>query len=328
MVKKHSNSQKNYSKTSRNASRLEKFLKNTEQLPNHSNDLEPSEEVEQIKLPFNVAMWDFDHCDPKRCSGKKMSRMGLIKTLNVSTPFHGIALSPQGEIAVSPGDKEIVEKYGIAVVEASWARIEEVPFRRMRIRNNRLLPYLVATNPVNYGRPLRLNCVEAVAACCYIMGYKDLGDLYMSKFSWGHAFYEVNEELLVKYSQCSNSKDVVQVQADYLKMIETETMMKNVKLSDKKKSANSDDEGDEDDDLMRNPNHRNDEEDEEDESDNDSLLQRNPNHAYDDSEEEEEEDDLLQRNPNHNYSDDEESDDSLLQRNPNHRYDDESEEEN
>jgi hypothetical protein len=61
MVKKHNNSQKNYSKTSRNASRLEKFLKNTEQLPNHSNDLEPSEEVEQIKLPFNVAMWVMEY---------------------------------------------------------------------------------------------------------------------------------------------------------------------------------------------------------------------------------------------------------------------------
>jgi pre-rRNA-processing protein TSR3 len=63
-------------------------------------------------------------------------------------------------------------------------------------RNANAVPYLLATNPTNYGKPWRLNCVEALAAAFYITGFDSYAERLLSGFGWGESFYLVNEYAL------------------------------------------------------------------------------------------------------------------------------------
>lgn len=188
-----------------------------------STDDSDSEENENgTAANFPVAMWDLNHCDPKKCSGRKLLRHGLIKNLKLGNRFPGLVLTPVGVNCVSPLDREIVETSGLAVVDCSWARIDETPFNRMKSPHPRLLPFLVAANPINFGKPCKLSCVEAIAATLMITGLKDEAKFYLSKFSWGHSFLELNEELLELYSNCKSSKEILEVQQQYLERTEKE----------------------------------------------------------------------------------------------------------
>ena len=104
----------------------------------------------------HLAMWDFCQCDSKKCSGRKLLRMGLVRKLPLNRFFGGIVLSPDGKSVVSPLDKEIVEAHGIAVIDCSWAQVGTTQLNKARGAYPRLLPFLIAANPINYGKPVQL----------------------------------------------------------------------------------------------------------------------------------------------------------------------------
>ncbi len=81
---------------------------------------------------------------------------------------------------------------------------------------HRALPYLLAGNPVNFGRPFKLNSAEALAAALYILGCKKQAEKVMSKFNWGHSFLELNKEPLEEYATAKNSTEIVKIQSHYI----------------------------------------------------------------------------------------------------------------
>jgi pre-rRNA-processing protein TSR3 len=172
--------------------------------------------------PYKAAAWDLNHCDAKRCSGKRLMRLGLMRELHVGQKHPGVVVSPKAKVVLSPADKDVLEQYGAAVVEASWNRIEEVPFNKIGGPNPRLLPYLIAANPTNYGKPWRLNCVEALAACFAICGHLEWAEEILSTFSYGQSFLDINEEVLKRYAACKDEEEIKKAEEEWLAKIENE----------------------------------------------------------------------------------------------------------
>ena len=149
-------------------------------------------------------------------------RLGLMRELHIGQKFGGVVVSPNAKTLLNPSDRPLLEQFGAAVVECSWKRVEEVPFSRIGGKCERLLPYLLPANPTNYGRPWRLNCVEALAACFYICGHRDWAEEILSTFSYGEAFLKMNETVFNKYAAATNEEEVKAAQDAWLTKIENE----------------------------------------------------------------------------------------------------------
>lgn len=171
---------------------------------------------------FKAACWDLGHCDPRRCSGKKLMRLGMMRPLTLGQRHQGVIITPNGKLVVSPADRPTLEQHGAAVVECSWARTKEVQWSRVGGRYERLLPYLVAANTVNYGKPWRLNCVEALAAAFAICGHLDWAEQILEPFSYGAAFLEINAALFKRYAACADADEVKKTEQEWMEKLDRE----------------------------------------------------------------------------------------------------------
>ncbi|MCH7661180.1 MAG: DUF367 family protein [Euryarchaeota archaeon] len=151
--------------------------------------------------------------DPDKCTARTLSRFDLaeLHRSDRATPY-GIVLNPHAERAFSPADREIGDR--LVALDCSWESAGEALFSMAG--EHRALPFLVAGNPVNFGRPFELTTVEALAAGLVILGEREHATELLGKFRWGHTFLELNDEPLKRYATCTDSADVVAVQDEYL----------------------------------------------------------------------------------------------------------------
>ena len=132
---------------------------------------EEEEDDEYEEFTIKLSMLYFDQCDPKKCTGKKMERLGLLKEIKFSRNYGGILLTPTGKKICSIEDHDIIAKKGICVIDCSWAKFEELHLDLHKIET-RSLPFMVAVNPVNFGKAYKLTCAEAFAACLFLGGFE------------------------------------------------------------------------------------------------------------------------------------------------------------
>jgi len=148
-------------------------------------------------------------CNPRKCTVKKLEKAGFLKifTKISQIPRNTLLLDPTAEQALSPADKNV---RSITVLDCSWEVLDTGKVRSWRIR--RALPFLVAANPVNFGKPCVLSSIEALAAALFIIGDREWASAILSKVSWGIRFLEVNQEPLDLYANAKDSTDVIKIQ--------------------------------------------------------------------------------------------------------------------
>ncbi|MFC7057831.1 DUF367 family protein [Halovenus salina] len=150
--------------------------------------------------------------DPEKCTARRLARFdeAELHRSTRSTP-PGIVLNPFAERALSPAD---VGELRLVALDCSWETAEAEAFDLDGPQ--RSLPFLVASNPINYGTPFQLNTVEAFAGALCILGERERAESVLSHFSWGQTFLDLNEEPLSRYADCDDSSDVIAIQDEYL----------------------------------------------------------------------------------------------------------------
>ena len=162
--------------------------------------------------------------DPKKNTAVLASKRGdltlhkAIRTL----PKRGIILEPLCGKVFGPEDHDLLLKKRGALVglDCSWAHIEPSVERVMKSTRlqPRMLPLLLAANPVNWGKPSRLTTAEALATVLYLVGRTEQAREVLGAFRWGERFFELNREPLDAYAAATTSDELVNLQFEFFEI--------------------------------------------------------------------------------------------------------------
>jgi len=153
--------------------------------------------------------------EPSLCTAEKLIRRGLAYRLTKlnEIPSCSIVLNPYASTYIKSTDREYVERCGLTAIDVSWKRGISI-LKSLKQGVQRVLPILIAANPVNYGKPFKLSTAEAIAAALYITNFRDLALKVLNQFKWGSHFIELNRERLEIYSKVETDDEMDEAQIE------------------------------------------------------------------------------------------------------------------
>jgi pre-rRNA-processing protein TSR3 len=167
---------------------------------------------------INLFVYHSNEDDPRKCSAKKMHKFGFVKLeTNIrKMPKDCILLNPFAEKSLSKEDLKIAYSNGLMAVDCSWKNADN-SFDYLDKRNqSRALPFVVAANPVNYGKPFKLTTLEAFATAAYILDDIETAEKLLNLYKWGPNFLVLNKEPLEDYRKAKSSIEIVKIMKNYL----------------------------------------------------------------------------------------------------------------
>ena len=156
--------------------------------------------------------------DPRKCTARKLARFGFVNLeKNIRRlPRNLILLNPLAEKSLSKEDLNIAKKGGILALDCSWKNVDK-SFEYLDKKNySRALPFLLAANPVNYGKPFKLTTLEAFSASLYILGEVEHAVELLRLYTWGEQFLNLNREPLEEYREAENSSEIIRIMRQYI----------------------------------------------------------------------------------------------------------------
>jgi len=154
--------------------------------------------------------------DPAKCTAGKLHRFKLAVRVAKAyrLPRKVVLLNPYAGKVLTPADRAIAERWGLAAVDCSWEHVGEVAWNSIPGFHKRL-PLLLAANPVSYGLLARLSSLEALAAALYVLGFKGQAERLLKLYKWGATFLTLNKEPLEAYSQALTQEETAQIEREF-----------------------------------------------------------------------------------------------------------------
>ena len=158
--------------------------------------------------------------DPKKCTARKLARLGhatLITRLRL-IPYSPILLDPYATKVLSKEDLAVAHQHGLLAIDCSWEHAEEAfqLVTRQRKVVSRALPYLIAINPVKYGKAFELSTLEALAGALIILGQRAQAEEILNIYKWSSNFLVMNEQPLLEYEKAESSEEIIKAQGEFI----------------------------------------------------------------------------------------------------------------